>query len=104
MGQYFKAIVLGNEPKEGEQEVVKSWVCSHEYDNGLKLMEHSYKLGMFCFCKYSGMPKSERPKSGKRRIGTKSCRISRNRHATSMSKIQTSSASLDGFSYFLFYI
>jgi len=43
MGQYFKAIVLGNEPKDGEQEVVKSWVYSHEYDNGLKLMEHSYQ-------------------------------------------------------------
>jgi len=43
MGQYFKAVVLGNEPKDGEQEVVKSWVYSHEYDNGLKLMEHSYQ-------------------------------------------------------------
>lgn len=47
MGQYFKAIVLGNEPKEGEQEVVKSWVCSHEYDNGLKLMEHSYQGNIY---------------------------------------------------------
>ena len=47
MGQYFKAIVLGNEPKEGEQEVVKSWVYSHEYDNGLKLMEHSYQGNIY---------------------------------------------------------
>lgn len=35
MGQYYKPICLDN----GLQE---QWIYSHEYDNGLKLMEHSY--------------------------------------------------------------
>lgn len=37
MGQYFKPILLAENKKS-----VKSWMYSHEYDNGLKLMEHSY--------------------------------------------------------------
>jgi len=32
MGQYYKAVNLDK----------KEWLYSHEYDNGLKLMEHSY--------------------------------------------------------------
>jgi len=35
MGQYYKPICLDNELQE-------QWIYSHEYDNGLKLMEHSY--------------------------------------------------------------
>jgi hypothetical protein len=42
MGQYFKPVVLGEKPTEGQQEEVKAWVYSHDYGNGLKLMEHSY--------------------------------------------------------------
>lgn len=42
MGQYYNPVILGDTPKEGEHETVKSWMYSHEYDNGLKLMEHSY--------------------------------------------------------------
>lgn len=37
MGQYFNPILLAENKKS-----VKSWMYSHEYDNGLKLMEHSY--------------------------------------------------------------
>ena len=37
MGQYYKAGVLAENKK-----TIKGWVYSHEYDNGLKLMEHSY--------------------------------------------------------------
>lgn len=37
MGQYFKPVLLAENKKS-----VKSWMYSHEYDNGLKLMEHSY--------------------------------------------------------------
>jgi hypothetical protein len=47
MGQYYKPIILGNTPKEGEHETVKAWMYSHEYDNGLKLMEHSYQGNNF---------------------------------------------------------
>ena len=35
MGQYYKPICLDNELQE-------QWVYSHDYANGLKLMEHSY--------------------------------------------------------------
>jgi len=47
MGQYYKPIILGDTPKEGEHETVKAWMYSHEYDNGLKLMEHSYQGNNF---------------------------------------------------------
>ncbi len=40
MGQYYKPICLDNELKE-------QWVYSHDYDNGLKLMEHSYVSNNF---------------------------------------------------------
>ena len=41
MGQYYKPIILtrGNN--------VKAWAYSHDYDNGLKLMEHSWKGNNF---------------------------------------------------------
>ncbi len=47
MGQYFKPIILGEKPKDGEHETVKAWMYSHSYDNGLKLMEHSYQGNNF---------------------------------------------------------
>ena len=47
MGQYFKPIILGSKPEEGQHETVEAWVYSHEYDNGLKLMEHSYQGNNF---------------------------------------------------------
>jgi hypothetical protein len=43
MGQYFKPIILGNQPQEGQHESIIAWMHPHEYDNGLKLMEHSYQ-------------------------------------------------------------
>lgn len=36
MGQYYKPIILDENNKP------KVWSLSHDYDNGLKLMEHSY--------------------------------------------------------------
>ena len=36
MGQYYKPCMIDDHKK------VKSWIYSHDYDNGLKLMEHSY--------------------------------------------------------------
>jgi len=46
MGQYFKPIILGEQTEEGH-ETVKGWLYSHDYDNGLKLMEHSYQGNNF---------------------------------------------------------
>lgn len=37
MGQYYKPIILSEDKKS-----VKSFMYSHDYGNGLKLMEHSY--------------------------------------------------------------
>ena len=42
MGQYYKPCILGAAPTEGQHETVMAWMYSHDYDNGLKLMEHSY--------------------------------------------------------------
>lgn len=39
MGQYYKPTILKN--NKSKKTIVK-WVYSHDYDNGLKLMEHSY--------------------------------------------------------------
>jgi len=47
MGQYFKPTILGDVPTEGQHETVKAWVYSHDYNNGLKLMEHSYVKNEF---------------------------------------------------------
>jgi hypothetical protein len=47
MGQYFKPIILGEQPQEGQHETVVAWMYSHKYDNGLKLMEHSYQGNNF---------------------------------------------------------
>lgn len=37
MGQYYKAAILAK-----NKNTVKQWMYTHDYDNGLKLMEHSY--------------------------------------------------------------
>jgi hypothetical protein len=42
MGQYYKPCFLDKDKKE-----VKKWVYSHDYDSGLKLMEHSWFLNEF---------------------------------------------------------
>ena len=47
MGQYFNPVILGDKPEEGQHETVKAWMYSHEYNNGLKLMEHSYQGNNF---------------------------------------------------------
>lgn len=36
MGQYYKPVILS------EENEVLGWLYSHDFDNGLKLMEHSY--------------------------------------------------------------
>lgn len=41
MGQYYYPILLGEQKKEGH-EIIKGWLYSHEYNNGLKLLEHSW--------------------------------------------------------------
>lgn len=37
MGQYYKPCILQDDAK-----TIKAWANSHDYNNGLKLMEHSY--------------------------------------------------------------
>jgi len=46
MGQYYKPVILGEKTEENH-ETVKAWVYSHEYGDGLKLMEHSYQGNNF---------------------------------------------------------
>jgi hypothetical protein len=46
MGQYYKPVILGEKTEENH-ETVKAWVYSHEYGDGLKLMEHSYQGNKF---------------------------------------------------------
>ena len=36
MGQYFKPVLVRDD------KTIIAWAYSHEYDNGLKLMEHSW--------------------------------------------------------------
>ena len=45
MGQYYNPCLLENNKK-----TVKCWMYSHEYYNGLKLMEHSYIGNGFVSC------------------------------------------------------
>jgi hypothetical protein len=42
MGQYYKPVVLAE-----NKTTPKAWVCSHDFSNGLKLMEHSYLTNSF---------------------------------------------------------
>ena len=46
MGQYYKPVILGEKTEENH-ETVKAWMYSHEYGDGLKLMEHSYQGNNF---------------------------------------------------------
>ena len=39
MGQYYKPIILKDNKSK---KTIEKWAYSHDYDNGLKLMEHSY--------------------------------------------------------------
>ena len=45
MGQYYKAVVLKNDKK-----TVKNYIMSWDFDNGAKLMEHSYIGNVFVGC------------------------------------------------------
>lgn len=47
MGQYYYPIILEEKKQENDDEKIILWMCAHEYDNGLKLMEHSYILNDF---------------------------------------------------------
>jgi hypothetical protein len=42
MGQYYNPAILGDNKR-----TVKAWIYSHDYDNGLNLMEHSWLLNRF---------------------------------------------------------
>ena len=42
MGQYYKAVTLGDNKK-----TVKQWLSSYDFDNGAKLMEHSWSENLF---------------------------------------------------------
>jgi len=39
MGQGYRAVILASET---EPEIIRTWIDSHSYGNGYKLMEHSY--------------------------------------------------------------
>lgn len=47
MGQYYKPCILADKTEETENEKVIGWMLSHNYDNGLKLMEHSWMRNRF---------------------------------------------------------
>jgi len=42
MGQYYIAIILGNKPEHGEDEVIRICMLPYGYNSGAKLMEHSF--------------------------------------------------------------
>lgn len=44
MGQYYMPVLLEDSKINGE---IKAWAYSHDYGNGLKLMEHSYIGNVF---------------------------------------------------------
>lgn len=46
MGQYYKAIILG-EAKLSKQEIIRIFMEAWNYNNGAKLTEHSYLLNPF---------------------------------------------------------
>lgn len=47
MGQYYHPCILADKSEEAQTEKVIGWMYSHEYDNGLKLMEHSWLRNNF---------------------------------------------------------
>lgn len=42
MGQYYQMIILGDAPSDGESEIIRLALHPHNYNQGSKLMEHSY--------------------------------------------------------------
>ena len=42
MGQYYHALILKDKVYDTNNEQVLAWLYSHNYSNGLKLMEHSW--------------------------------------------------------------
>lgn len=63
MGQYYHPIILGNPKKRGTPKIV-AYFNSWDYDNGLKLMEHSYIGNHFMTAvEYSLSPKGKFYKS-----------------------------------------
>jgi hypothetical protein len=42
MGQYYAAVILGEKQPDGVKEIIRTWVNPHNFENGAKLMEHSY--------------------------------------------------------------
>ena len=42
MGQYYFPAIIENFEPEMDKPEIKAWLSSHNYGNGLKLMEHSY--------------------------------------------------------------
>lgn len=47
MGQYYKPCILADKSEDTQTEKVEAWMYSHNYDNGLKLMEHSWMRNDF---------------------------------------------------------
>ena len=47
MGQYYKPCVLADKSEDTQNEKVLAWMYSHNYGNGLKLMEHSWMRNDF---------------------------------------------------------
>lgn len=42
MGQGYNAIILADKRNSADAETIRTWVHPHEFNNGYKLMEHSY--------------------------------------------------------------
>lgn len=42
MGQYYYAVILADKVDKSDDELIRTYVHAHMYNNGLKLMEHSY--------------------------------------------------------------
>jgi len=47
MGQYYTPTIIKERGRLVGKGNIKAWFYSHDYDNGLKLMEHSYKGNNF---------------------------------------------------------
>ena len=42
MGQYYKCVILAEKPEQGEKEYIRTHVDPHVFQEGAKLVEHSY--------------------------------------------------------------
>lgn len=47
MGQYYKPCILKDKEQETDNEVILAYMNSHDYDTGLKLMQHSWIRNTF---------------------------------------------------------